>query len=280
MEPGSSPLRSGNPLAVFPDAGGLTAADMQAIARTLNLSETTFVTSTTGDSYTVRIFTPHDELPFAGHPTIGTSWVLRRLGIVTADEIVQSSSVGRTDVRVQGDQLWFERPGKAARDLEETDPGIDERLAKALGLDVAEIGLEARELGRAGRLRPAFADAGVGHLLVPLRDLRALERCRPSAPLLGEVTTIGVYCFTSMIAGRLRARGFFPAVGIDEDPATGSAAAELGILLADRAGDIDQEVVQGVELKRPSRISVRARSNSVQVGGRCAPIYRARLDQE
>ncbi len=259
----------GNPLAVFPDASELERGQMQSIAREMNLSETSFVTEADEDSYRVRIFTPQEEIPFAGHPTIGTAWVLRHLGHVKADEIIQRSQAGLTTVRTEEELLWFERRGEAEADLDESNLDADRALAAALGLQPAEIGLEARELGRSGRLRPAVADAGVEVVLVPVRDLNSLIRCRPNVAEITAIAPAGVYCFTAAQAGRVRARGFFPSVGITEDPGTGSAAAALGLYLADRFGDVRLELRQGVELGRPSIIDVNAAAGTVQVGGRC-----------
>lgn len=274
------PLNGGNPLAVFPEAGDLDTSRMQAIARTLNFSETTFVTGADPDGYEVRIFTPREELPFAGHPTIGTAWTLRHLGVVKADDITQRSRVGPTPVRAEGELLWFERPGTVDADLEATEARADEVVAHALEIDSSNVGLEARELGRSGRLRPAPADAGTRQLMVPLRSVDALESCAPRADLLEALSRQGVYCFTAEGAGRVRARAFFPGVGIEEDPATGSAAAALGLYLADRMGPIRFEITQGVELGRPSRISVDGRAGSVRVGGRCGLILSGRLEAQ
>ena len=270
----------GNQLAVFPDAEGLTREQMQGIANEMNLSETTFVSSSTADSYEARIFTPNEELPFAGHPTIGTAWLLRHLGRVTADRIVQHSAAGETPVDVTGDELWFTRPGSVDRDLAATDPSANARLPKIFGLEPTDIGLEARELGRSGRLEPAYTEIGIRQLMVPVRDLDTLSRLQPSADgLRALVGTIGAYCFTAYQAGVVRARGFFPAVGIDEDPATGSAAAGLGIYLADRIGAIDLDVHQGVEMGRPSRLGLRAAPGEVSVGGRCELIFTGHLER-
>jgi trans-2,3-dihydro-3-hydroxyanthranilate isomerase len=272
------PLRSGNPLAVFPDPGDLTSDQMQAVSRTLNLSETTFVTGIHRDSYDVRIFTPQEELPFAGHPTIGTAWVLRHLGVLGGDAIEQRSDAGPTPVRTDGDRLWLRRSGEPGEDLARREPDIEARLARALGIDHHTVGLEARELGRPGRLGPAVATAGVPVLVVPVRDVATLESCSPRADLLAAVDAEGVYCFTAAQAGRVRARGFFPGAGIPEDPATGSAAAALGLYLAARVGSIEFEVTQGVEITRPCRMQVRAEPHSVEVGGRCALISSGRLE--
>jgi len=263
----------GNPLAVFPDAGELTGAQMQTIASEMNLSETSFVTAHTDDSYDVRIFTPDEELGFAGHPTLGTAWVVRRLGLTDVDELTQRSRAGQTPVRVAGDEVWFVRSGSSEPDEEDRNPDFARRLGEALGLDASSVGLEARELGRSGYLRPAFADAGLRHLMIPLRDLDALGRARPNLAALPDVSPGGFYCFTAVQAGRVRARGFFPGLGVPEDPATGSAAADLGLYLADRIGSVEFEVAQGVEMGRPSRLFVRAQQSEVHVGGACHHVF-------
>ena len=268
----------GNPLAVFPQARALTATQMQSIAREMNLSETSFVTASSGDSYDVRIFTPQEELGFAGHPTIGTAWVLSDLGMVEAELVTQRSRVGATVVTLKGDDIWFERTGTSDDDLQGREPDINARIARSLGLETAAIGLEARELGRPGRLLPAFADAALRYLIVPLRDVDALGSCRPHPTALAELTDLGPYCFTAVAAGRLRARGFFPSVGVSEDPATGSACASLGVYLAERLGAIRLEVNQGVEIRRPSRLLMEADRGRVRVGGRCHLVMTGRME--
>ena len=267
---------TGNPVAVFPDAADLETRQMQALASEMNLSETTFVTSVARDSYTVRIFTPSEEMPFAGHPTLGAAWVLRDLGRLHAESVVQESEGGRTPVEFDGDLVWLTRSGKAFSDLETIEPDAVRAIADALGLDGGDIGLEARELGRSGRLRPACSDAGLHQLMVPVRDEHALARCR--APVGLDIGGIGTYCFCAAGAGRVRARGLWPAVGVTEDPATGSAAAALGLYLAERVGDIDFEIAQGIEINRPSRLHVKARETEVRVGGRCERILRGRIE--
>jgi trans-2,3-dihydro-3-hydroxyanthranilate isomerase len=267
----------GNPLAVFPDAGDLKSEQMQAIAREMNLSETSFVTNVDADGYDARIFTPAEELPFAGHPTLGTAWLLRHLGKAPGDRAVQRTAAGDTEVRFEGDLVWFERPGHASPDLESTDTTSTANLAGALGLREDDVGMEARELGRSGRLMPSLSNAAYDQMMVPVKDVDALQRIVVRPDLLGRAAIMGVYCFSAFRAGAVRARGFFPNVGVDEDPATGSAAAALGIYLADRLGDIDLEVIQGVEINRPSSILVRGRSGTVQVGGRCEMVLEGRL---
>src|SRR5687768_3284008 len=100
----------GNQLAVFPDGADIDETLMQKIARAMNLSETTFVTESSGTSYTSRIFTPSLELPFAGHPTLGTAWVLRSVGKVGGDAVVQKTRAGEAQVRFEGDRVSFTRP--------------------------------------------------------------------------------------------------------------------------------------------------------------------------
>jgi trans-2,3-dihydro-3-hydroxyanthranilate isomerase len=267
---------TGNPLAIFLEAAGLRDTQMQQIAREMNLSETTFVTSIAGDSYSVRIFTPGQELPFAGHPTIGTAWLLKHLGKLSGERFAQQSAAGETDITVTGDGLWFERKGT----VEPARPDNQEEMhiADALGLKPEEVGLEAPELGGTGRLRPAVADAGLPQLMVPLRDDSALARCAPIATSLAAVHPVGVYCFTALGERQLASRGFFPSAGVDEDPATGSAAAGLGLYLGDRVGGGSFEIEQGREMGRPSRILMQCAPGEVSVGGRCELILKGELE--
>ncbi len=273
------PFRGGNPLAVFPDAGELDASQMQAIAQTLNLSESTFVTGADGSSYDVRIFTPREELPFAGHPTLGTTWVLRHLGRLEGDSVVQRSPAGETEVTVEGEAVLFRRTGTATPDLEKTNIRAHLDVARALRIEERDVTLEGYELGRQAVLRPALADAGLQHFIVPLRDLGALGRVDVDETLMAKLSPFGAYCFTGIGAGKVRARGLFPATGIDEDAATGSAAACLGVYLADRVGDVELTVDQGVEMGRPSRMTVSATTSGVRVGGRCDLLSTGNLER-
>jgi trans-2,3-dihydro-3-hydroxyanthranilate isomerase len=267
----------GNPLAVFPEAGSLSTSQMQSIASEMSLSESAFVTSHSRDFYQVRIFTPIEELDFAGHPTLGTAWVLRQQKFVDSDELIQRSRGGDTRVRVEGDRVWFVRTGSSGPDEDEKLQDYSIWLARGLGLQDGDVGLEARELGRSGHLRPAFADAGLRHLMVPVRNLAVLGAARPNPAALPDVHPGGFYCFTALQAGRIRARGFFPSLGIEEDPATGSAVADLGVYLADRVGPMDAEIVQGVEMGRMSRLLMRASEGKVSVGGSCHHVFNGSL---
>ncbi|MEA2506710.1 MAG: trans-2,3-dihydro-3-hydroxyanthranilate isomerase [Actinomycetota bacterium] len=269
---------SGNPLAVFPEASGLSTGQMQQIAREMNLSETTFVTSVSRAAYSVRIFTPGQELPFAGHPTIGTAWLLKQLHRIGGDRVVQSSPAGETGVSAVGDGLWFERTGRVEPDLGGGNDAMRATVADALGLEPDEVGLDGRGLGSSEPLRPAEADAGLAQLMVPLRDDSALARCTPRTQTLHAIHAVGVYCFTALERGRLAARGFFPAAGVAEDPATGSAAAGLGLYLGDRGGGAASfEIEQGREMGRPSLILMKCEPGKVSVGGRCESILKGEL---
>jgi trans-2,3-dihydro-3-hydroxyanthranilate isomerase len=278
---------SGNLLAVFPNPADLTPDQMQVIARDLrppdehleNFSETTFVTETSGDSYRVRIFTPHEELAFAGHPTLGTAWMLRELGLVSGDVLYQHSGGGRTRILEDRGMLWFERRGNADPDLEDSKPTIRSEIAEAIGLVEGDLDLEAREIGRPGLLRPGIANAGLEQLMIPVRDLETLTRCVPHVGRLAELPAVGVYVFTAVKAGGLRSRGFFPGVGVPEDPGTGSAAAALGLYLSRRLGKVDFEIVQGVEVGRPCRIHLGASDGVVRIGGDCSLVLRGVLER-
>jgi trans-2,3-dihydro-3-hydroxyanthranilate isomerase len=251
---------AGNALAVFPDPGSVDPARMQRIAREMNLSETTFVTAIAPDGYEVRIFTPTDELPFAGHPTLGTAWVMRELGAVEGERVVQRSGAGETPVEFDGDRVWLERNGSAGADLDDVD-----EIVRSVGATDGDVGFDASAVGAATNpLRPAMADAGVAQLMLPLADpsIVASLRAPPSLPITG-----GVYCFAPLGRGRIKARFFAPGLGVVEDPATGSACAALGLYLGTRTGELAVEVEQGAEIGRPSFISILAAPGRARVGG-------------
>ncbi|MGI8407103.1 MAG: PhzF family phenazine biosynthesis protein [Actinomycetota bacterium] len=262
---------TGNPLAVFPEASELDGKQMQRIAQEMHLSEKTFVTRYDAGSYEMRIFTPTAELPFAGHPTIGTAWVLGNLGFVDGEAIEQRTAAGITHVERRDEIVSFTRQGSVEADLAlSAYPSI----AEALGVEVSDIGIEAGWVARP--LAPAIADAGIAQLHIPLMDEEVLRRAALPKPL-ESLNEGGAYCFTALGPGRWRTRGFYPGWGITEDAATGSAAATLGLLLADRLGPIEAELEQGVEMKRPASISIEAAGGSVKVGGRVVPIFAGEL---
>ena len=258
---------SGNPLAVFPDAGKLTDRQMQMVAREMNLSESIFVTAIRDGSYDVRIFTPYQELPFAGHPTVGCAWLLAELGLVQGDEVVQHSGAGATSIKRSGTEFWFDRRGEV-REPEEEIAGV----ARALGARPEDLTIEWDGV----ELLPAVSDAGLPQLMVPVRDLEVLEGLVvPASFGLDQIS--GAYCFTRTEEG-IRARGLFPGVGVPEDPATGSAAAALGLYLDRHTGAIETTIVQGVEIGRPSVIRMRASDGIVSIGGSCRRVLKGLIE--
>ena len=251
---------AGNGLAVFPDPGSVDPGRMQRVAREMNLSETTFVTAIRDGGYDVRIFTPSEELPFAGHPTLGTSWTLRHVGAVKGGRVTQHSDAGDTAVDFDDDHVWLERGGSGGTDL----PDVGETL-DMLDIGPGSVGFDGVRIGApAGPLRPAIANAGVPQMMLPLAEPATVARLRAPATL-GDIQ--GVYCFAPLGPGRVKARFFAPDFGVAEDPATGSAAAGLGLYLGARAGEIDVEIEQGSEIARPSFISLRAAPGRARVGG-------------
>ena len=270
----------GNQLAVFTDARGLDSATMQKIAREMNLSETVFVLppQTTRGTRGVRIFTPDRELPFAGHPTVGTAFVLAAIGEVTATGetacIVLEEGVGPVEVliRFDGAQPTFAELTTAKLPEEGPPAPAVELLAAALSLDAAQL-LD-------GDRRPRAFSCGVPFLFVTVRDLKALAQARPNLALwerhLTGYITNEIYLITEDAGDvDVRARMFAPSLGIMEDPATGSAASALAGYLAP-AQSVDRtfrwKILQGVEMGRPSTIQVEAdvqagAITAVRVGG-------------
>jgi trans-2,3-dihydro-3-hydroxyanthranilate isomerase len=266
----------GNPLAVFPDAEGIAPETMQRIARELNLSETVFVTGSEGTSFDVRIFNPVFELPFAGHPTVGTAMLLAMLGRAPAGErvtrLVLNEQVGPVPVEVRMEDgrptfAMFAAPRVPEAGPPPPAPSV---LAEVLSVDEADLG---------GTLAAANHSAGVPFLFVSVRSADALARARVDVGAwerhLRDAWAPHVYVVADAAAEdgvALRARMFAPAMGIVEDPATGGAATALAGLLAARDADADGtwcwKVLQGAEMGRPSRITVEADV----VGGRVAQV--------
>src|SRR5438445_3643490 len=261
---------AGNGLVVFPDPGSVDPASMQKIAREMNLSETTFVTGSRADGYDLRIFTPTEELPFAGHPTLGTAWVLHHLGVLTADQATQHSAAGETSVTFDGTRVWLERDGSPGADLDDVD-----EVVAALGISAADVGFDAAALGAApGLLKPAITDIGVRQMMLPISDPAVVHSLRAPSSLPG---VDGVYCFSALSPDRIKARFFAPGIGVSEDPATGSAATGLGVYLGARVGERSFEIEQGAEIGRPSFISVEARKGHARVGGEVRLVAEATL---
>ncbi|WFM72741.1 PhzF family phenazine biosynthesis protein [Halomonas sp. CKK8] len=247
---------AGNPLAVFPHAEGLESGTMQAIANELNLSETVFVGQPTGQHrYPVRIFTPTEELPFAGHPTVGTAHLLVELGMAERDlPLVLEAGVGPLVVEFEHELARFT-----------TAPPFS-ILASTLNQAAAAelLGLEAHQV----LSEPVLASCGLPYHLVELASQEALERALPSpGTWTACVSPSGQDQVYLYVAGDeadatrvVRARMFSTQGGVREDPATGSAAAALAGYLVQKKGNgrWRWQVEQGIELGRPSRILAEA----------------------
>ena len=262
---------TGNPLAVFPDAPDLPDDLMQRIAREMNLSEATFVTSSEDARYSVRIFTPSSELPFAGHPTLGTAWVLRDEGSLTGDAVVQQTAAGDTPVAFEGDDVWFERGGDGGEDIGDSG-ALTVRLGVKPGLPGAAWERQAGSVA----LQPAIADCGIRQLMVPVDSLDDLTGIRASDVHEPEGTE-GAYFFVRTGPQEVTARFFAGGLGVTEDAATGSAAAGLGLYLGKRLGAGRIVISQGEQVGRPSALHIRFESDRARVGGRVVPMARGVL---
>jgi len=245
---------AGNALAVFTDGRGLDDEEMQRLARELNLSETVFVLPPEAGAHArIRIFTPSVELPFAGHPTLGTAFVLA--GPLQTPEIRLETLRGIVPVALERDneRIVF---GRMVQPLPTWKPyGEAEALLAALGLDRSELPVE-------------HYDNGAQFVYVGLGSLDELEALRPDvSALLALSGLLGVYCFAGE-GTQWRSRMFAPGGGVAEDPATGSAAGPFAVHLA-RHGRIgfgeEIEITQGVEIGRPSTLFARADGTAEQV---------------
>jgi len=284
----------GNPLAVLPNAEGVTGKQMQAVAREFNLSETAFVLppETPEGTAKVRIFTPAVELPFAGHPTVGTAYVLATRGAVdlgaAMSTVVLEEGVGPVEVKVAVRDGHVDTCQLTAAQAPEWGPPAPSRevLGQILGVEPGAI--------RADELRPIAASCGFPFLYVPLVDRAAvgrvaLDRRRWEEDLAGAWAD-NLFLF-AMDAGDegsdVHARMFGPSVGVDEDPATGSAATSLAAVLAAASGQRDETlrwtVDQGIEMGRPSRMDIEAELaageiTAARVGGATVPVSEGTID--
>lgn len=276
---------AGNPLAVFPEAMGLGTEQMQAIAREMNLSETTFVTPPeAGGHAKVRIFTPASELPFAGHPTVGTAFELVRLGLVQATEpltsVILELGVGPTKVEVAvADGV----PRGAT--VHQRPPAFGKVIPREVA--AAVIGLTPADLQP--DLEPVPVDTGLCYAIIPLASQEALARISLDLGLLADFercyAEVYPFAFTGGDEPWVEARGLFPFIGISEDPATGSAAGPLAAYLT-REGLLSPEeqrvVLQGARIGRPSLLTVAVSGRAdamtdVRVGGGVQPVLRGEL---
>ncbi len=251
---------SGNPLAVVLDSDGLDSDMMQRIAGEFNLSETVFVMppEDKNNRAKIRIFTPGRELPFAGHPTIGTVVLLSHLdGLGENAELVLEENVGLVPCLVLGKSATFTIPKLPVRTEAELDLAL---MAETLGLNSSDIGIEGHSY--------APCNAGVPFPTLPLANLKALQSIKLNAPLLtkhnvprGLEDEIFVYSKETLAPDAdYQVRMFAPAMGIPEDPATGSAVAGFAgqIMACDKPEDGNHTFIidQGIEMGRPSRITL------------------------
>jgi trans-2,3-dihydro-3-hydroxyanthranilate isomerase len=263
---------AGNQLAVVHGADGLSDEQLQTLAREFNFSETTFPTPVAGDRYRVRIFTPGGEVPFAGHPTLGTAWVLRARGELTGAQAVQECGAGEIRVGFAGDVVEL-----TAAPGDRVGPLADEVVDTVL----AAVGLEPED--RAGEAW--LAGTGLTFVHVPVHD-EALARAGaarsiPDLPQTGDPLG-GIYLYSLTGDLQVRSRMFSPELAVAEDAATGSAAAGLGVALRARglAGDGSRyRIRQGIELGRPSLLLGAVDERGISVAGQVHPIARGEIRQ-
>jgi trans-2,3-dihydro-3-hydroxyanthranilate isomerase len=286
----------GNPVAVFPDAQDLTDHQLQQIAREMNLSETVFVLPPTDQAAVVRlrIFTPTQEIPFAGHPVLGTFYVLAQLGLIVATDgvtrVMQECNIGLFPVELHA------REGQVNL-VVMTQPKPE--FLESVG----EIEDVYKIAGTLGLPKHVIADmkwpievvsTGLPVLIVPVRTLTAVRSIQPNASAIMDICSRvganGIMAFTTVTvepSATVHARMFAPLIGILEDPATGSASGALGAYLVqngvvDVAPTTDIVVEQGYEIERPSQILVRIESDediiqTVKVGGQCVMVVEGTL---
>jgi PhzF family phenazine biosynthesis protein len=263
----------GNPLAVFEDGTALDTATMQALALQFNLSETTFLLPPTAADATarVRIFTPTFEMPFAGHPTLGTAHVVRTLQ-KTGDRVVLEMTAGNIPVEALGDEwtLAANAPTWHAPEVTNAD------FAAMLGLAPADV--------RDGAL---WVDTGSEQLVIPLASADAVQRCRPDPALLarhsvGKKRASLAYVWAQEAPGQLRVRFFFSKhSGLQEDPGTGSACANLGGWFIARGATLPlaYDVRQGDQVGRPCKLGLKVDAQKrIFVSGRVVELGRGVIE--
>jgi trans-2,3-dihydro-3-hydroxyanthranilate isomerase len=276
---------AGNPLAVVTDGDGLATAKMQSIAREMNLSETVFIQRPTNNRALarLRIFTTTQELPLAGHPVIGTWFLLAELGVVPASEgsvhILQQTGAGILPV-----EFTFHN-GRPVRVTMTQKPARFTRAPFTRAALAAALGLKPSDL--APSLPVEFASTGISNLMVPLSRRAVLPKIqmniRALAHLISPHGTMA-YCFALNGRGRAYARGMVPW-GIVEDPATGSAGGSLGAYLVHHGQLKPYEtlsIMQGVEMGRPSEIQVEVSEErgklTPQVSGSAVRIFEGHIE--
>jgi trans-2,3-dihydro-3-hydroxyanthranilate isomerase len=270
----------GNPLAVFPEAQSFREEHLQKVAREMNLSETTFVyPSTTEEAdFDVRIFTPTREIPFAGHPTLGTAFVLRENGWVTADKnpIQLNFKAGIIPVWAENDRGFMQHP--PAKTLHEVSHS--EKVARALSLSPGQLD---------DSLPIQVVSTGFPALLVPVKSLKAMQEINIDPQILKEVLSPldidMIYPFCSETVrpeNTVHVRAFAPGLGISEDPATGSVAGAMGAYWASQENkeNVSLIIEQGYEMERPSLINVEVTADEqqqIRVGGQTQAVFKGMM---
>lgn len=257
---------TGNPLCVFEDGSQIDAATMQALALQFNLSETTFLLPSSTANARVRIFTPSYEMPFAGHPTLGSAFVCRALGR-GGDQLKLEMKAGVIPVSARGDHWTLQANPATWRDVAASRA----TLAAMLGLAESDIGE-----------RPLWVKAGKEQLIIPLTNERAVRGVRLNAEIAAKVVSEDghsmAYVFAELGNGRALGRFFFPSgAAMIEDPATGSATANLGgwFIAMNRARPLSLEISQGEYTGRPSTLHLHVDTeNRIFVSGQVIEIAR------
>ena len=271
----------GNPLAVFTQGQEFKEEDLQKIAREMNLSETTFVypPTTNEADYDVRIFTPTSEIPFAGHPTLGTTYVLRKYGSATANTLRLNFKGGIIPVSIEEDKIFMQHP--PAQTLHELSPS--KTIAEALGIPLS--GLDEN-------LPIKVVSTGFPALFVAVKSINIINEIAINTQILDEVLRpleidmIYPFCRETLNpVNTVHARAFAPGLGIPEDPATGSVAGGMGAYWASLSDEkeINMVIEQGYKMQRPSLIHVEVSNWEIQkirVGGQCQPVFTGRMNLE
>ena len=280
----------GNQLAVFPDASSIPGSMLQSIAREFNFSETTFVYPPNDPSHTrrVRIFTPGGELPFAGHPTVGTAITLASIGDVPLNgeetKIIFEELVGPVPVTIRsnnGIPVFAQLTAAKLPEFSLTAPSA-EQLSEVLSLTREEI-IDVQ-------YPIQFVSVGFPFLYIPVKNREALGRIRINTSVMEQLKLKEIFVFTDDAEQKdfhFRARMFAPLLGIAEDPATGSAAASFAGYLASldplKSGTLKWNIEQGFEMGRPSLLYIEADKNNgvttaVRVGGNAVMVTEGVID--
>ena len=272
----------GNPLAVFPDARGISDADMQRLAAEFNLSETTFVLPPEDPANTarVRIFNRTSEMPFAGHPNVGTGYVLAQQGRDKNGLLRFEEIAGLVEIKIERDGAGA-LAGATIAAPQPLSLGMElpaDAVAACAGIGASEVLVRAHKPVQISVGIPFIVAEVTGHALTrAVPDLAKFGSTEAAIPALKGRLSLHLY---ARDGGRIRARMFAPLSGTIEDPATGSANAALGPLLLSLTQEesASYDIVQGVEMGRPSLLRVVARRGSdgirSTVSGGCVPVLR------